>query len=917
MYAVPSLKTAYKARQRLGVLPAAALSAWIVCVLALAGIEKILGVKNPGAVLFSGCLIAIFLVLLAAIILGRTWFIAKQVKKFMLHGSKWQTVQTFNRYRRALRLSCCLLPVTLIWCCALPALQQRAEFHNVYEQNIKYVSKQAISLELRTVGYPRIKNTGLESFSWVLAETTAAPYVQIKVLLPESMTIAGQAAHKLHLKTMSFTETPLANSALQTHGANKDEQGLLATHLEQDAIFAEATKTISASELPQFAPGTSLWVSGSLKVTTLSTQEVAIFNAQQAYFVESSGLEAAFTQIRTQLRLFSAEHQGIELLPGFTVGDTALLSPQTIEKFRKTGLLHLTAVSGGNCALVISGAIAAVRFWGGGRKLRIATSLALLALFAFLVGPDASLLRATVMASVILVSKMGLNRATGLQALAAAVLVLLAVNPWQALQLGFALSVSASCTIILFAEAITCVLRKIAPPIIAVPLAVTSAAQLGAAPLLVLVNPEISIAAFPANLLAAAIAPLITGLGLVIAILLLPFPHIAAWFAKPAAFLCETIVKIAELNAQLPFATVPWPKGIVGAILLGAAEAALLGIARLLYLRAINLRHNPYTKPRFSKKQFIFCNLLVMFFVTLISSFSITAPLIKSSLLPTDWAVLACDIGQGDAILIRNPAHPQTAILVDTGDNSEKLIDCLQTAGIKQLAAIVLTHDDKDHVGAVAAVTHLSTKVVLAPQPTPRKIFTQLKTVPQQTIATQGQTLTVNPAGAANIAYTGTVHATNQTTLKTAEAPAVLCDILWPNGQDPPQETNQASLVMHCKLGNITALLLADTGKTEQQALLRKYGETLHADVVKIAHHGSKNHDPELIQKIGAKYAIFSVGANNRYGHPSSEALNSSIRAGATVLRTDTHGTIAITPQNAWVEKHTAQAEQKKARVEW
>src|SRR5690606_201678 len=121
-----------------------------------------------------------------------------------------------------------------------------------------------------------------------------------------------------------------------------------------------------------------------------------------------------------------------------------------------------------------------------------------------------------------------------------------------------------------------------------------------------------------------------------------------------------------------------------------------------------------------------------------------------------------------------------------------------------------------------------------------------------------------------------------------------------------------ASLVMLVDAGEMRVLLLADTGYEEQDRLLRDAGRpggvALTADVVKIAHHGSRDQDPRLPVATHADWAIVSVGADNGYGHPAAQTLASFARAGSRVLRTDLMGSVALSPDgngglDAWVER--------------
>lgn len=82
---------------------------------------------------------------------------------------------------------------------------------------------------------------------------------------------------------------------------------------------------------------------------------------------------------------------------------------------------------------------------------------------------------------------------------------------------------------------------------------------------------------------------------------------------------------------------------------------------------------------------------------------------------PNDWNVVACDIGQGDALLLRDARAPETVMLVGTGDDPERLASCLDRFGVHRIAILVLTHDDRDHVGALSVVVDRVDRALVAP----------------------------------------------------------------------------------------------------------------------------------------------------------------------------------------------------------
>lgn len=431
-------------------------------------------------------------------------------------------------------------------------------------------------------------------------------------------------------------------------------------------------------------------------------------------------------ELRVGLRDRAAPMPGAELVPGFAVGDTSLVGDELEQAMLVSSLQHLVAVSGSNCALVTAAVLAIAGGLGAGRRLKVVLAASGLVGFVVIVGPDASVQRAAVMAAVVLVSSFGGKRAVALPALGLAMLVLLLADPWQAFAAGFALSVAATAGILLLAPVLRGGLARVPylPQWIALPIALAVASQIACGPLLLLLSPGIPAAGVLANVIAAPAAPMGTGLGL-LALLLLPLGAAgdalggaALWAASLTA---RWVAATAEVTAGLPFATLAWPEGWPGALLLAAVESAAI-LAWALVTERVSfgklrkaprrLWGAPPTQPRaFRTVVALLVGASAGVFVAVVTA----TPLAERASVPRDWVVVACDVGQGDAILVRDPAAPRDVMLIDTGDDETLLSSCLDRFGVSSIALLVLTHDDRDHVGALAAVAGRTDAALIAP----------------------------------------------------------------------------------------------------------------------------------------------------------------------------------------------------------
>ncbi|QIM16646.1 ComEC family competence protein [Leucobacter insecticola] len=299
---------------------------------------------------------------------------------------------------------------------------------------------------------------------------------------------------------------------------------------------------------------------------TVADSDAAVPAAPRGAWSLAAGAGVVASELRLGLREATSKLPGATLLPGFAVGDTSLVDEHLQNAMLESSLTHLTAVSGANCALVTSSIMWVSSRLGAGRRVRRILAAAALTCFVYVVGPDPSVQRAAVMAAVVLISGYGGKRSQALPSLAVAILLLLALDPWQALHPGFGLSVAATAGILLGVPALSAGLQKRLhiPRVLAVPIAMALAAQIACGPLLLLLQPGIPAAGILANVLAAPAAPLGTGLGL-LAMLLLPVAEsLGTLILHVAAVSARWVAATAEICAQLPFARWIWPEGWSG-----------------------------------------------------------------------------------------------------------------------------------------------------------------------------------------------------------------------------------------------------------------------------------------------------------------------------------------------------------------
>lgn len=556
--------------------------------------------------------------------------------------------------------------------------------------------------------------------------------------------------------------------------------------------------------------------------------------------------------------------EGGALVPGLAVGDTAGVSAGLDVAMKESSLSHLTAVSGANCALVVGLALAATAALGASRRWRVGAGLAALVAFVLLVTPEPSVVRAAAMAGIAMLGVLLGRPGAGVAFLSLAVSALLVADPWLAGSLGFALSASATASLLLFARPLARGMARAMPRALALALAVPLAAQLACGPLLVLISPQVPVYGVIANLLAAPAAPVATVLGLA-ACLAGPVPVLQDGLVALAWLPATWIAATARTSSELPGDLVAWPAGWPGAAALAAVG---LAIGLLIVLRR-------GTRSRSAARAA--SAVVVAIVVGVVAGGGLLGTAAGRWTLPTGWSVVACDVGQGDAVLLRSG---DAVALIDTGPDAEPLAACLDRVGVGRIDLLVLSHFDLDHVGGLAAVEGRVSVAMHGP-PATREDAAVL-----DRLAASGARLLD--------ARRGLTGALGDARWSVAWPPAE--GRAFPSGND-------ASVVLDIRGGGIPpTLLLGDLSASPQSALTASGELDPPYAVVKVAHHGSADQDPALYREASPSIGLVTVGEDNDYGHPRDEILAVLGDLGARVARTDADGVIAMWETNEGVE---------------
>lgn len=252
------------------------------------------------------------------------------------------------------------------------------------------------------------------------------------------------------------------------------------------------------------------------------------------------------------------------LLPGMVTGDTGNLDEQLEMSMQTVGLTHLTAVSGANCSLILGALLLLARSLRLPRLPAALFALTGLGLFVLMVGPDASVLRASLMGAIALASLAGGRTGRGLSFLCLAVISLLLIDPALGTSFGFLLSVLATLGIVLLGRQIVGWVPRAVPRWVAAGLAVPLSAQLLCGPVVVLLQPQFATYSLLANVLVAPLVAPVTILGTMAVPLVPLLPFAAAALIGAAGLFATGVAGVARFMAELPGAAPPWPEGPFG-----------------------------------------------------------------------------------------------------------------------------------------------------------------------------------------------------------------------------------------------------------------------------------------------------------------------------------------------------------------
>ncbi len=533
-----------------------------------------------------------------------------------------------------------------------------------------------------------------------------------------------------------------------------------------------------------------------------------------------------------------------EFLKGLMIGDKGGLSPVTRESFMIAGVAHVLAVSGSNVAVVAAALMVFLSLLRIPRAMFPAPIAAGLVLYMLVSGSQPSVVRATIMALILLFASWRGWRGNGLNAVGLAALAMYAMDVRQLFDAGFTLSFGAVLSILLLYPGLDALIgRWRAKGAIARAVrnglglaAVSGVSAIGTLPLTAVQFGRVSLVGLAANVPVVPVTGWSVVLGLCSAAAALVSPWAGASLAEVNAIFLRLTLWFVGWCASMPGGSwgMYWFAPLYAVPLMGA-----LGV--LCHIR------DPVERK-----------------LWMIGTVASVACIVW---LPDDpdgvrnqLRVSFIDVGQGDAALIEHPDG--SAMLIDTGpvpaDTRSGIIPFLLRRGIGALDVVVITHGHDDHAGGLRAVCSTFTvrRVIAGPACTP------------------GDTIRWKPDCRVQV-LSGQVTA-DTVLLRRMNA-------------------NRNSIVVRVVYGRTAFLFAADAEQPEEERMTRAYGDALRSCVLKVGHHGSAagTSDPWL-EAVAPDVAVVSVGRMNKFGHPTPSTMQRLASRGIEIRRTDIDGAVLM-----------------------
>jgi competence protein ComEC len=542
------------------------------------------------------------------------------------------------------------------------------------------------------------------------------------------------------------------------------------------------------------------------------------------------------------------------LVRALLIADRSDLSPELRDRFAAAGLAHILAIAGLHIGFIALAVELALQLAGVARRRAAIVTIAVMIFYVAMIGAPIPAVRAAAMLGTALVSRLA-QRPTARWAIVALGASQPLVSPHVVLDAGYQLSVVGVASMISAGQLSRRIGADRLPWLfkaVIVTLLGTTVATIGSAPIVAWVFGRVSIIAPLTNLAATpliAFAQPMIFCGMVLA----PLHPIASLIADAAHPLLVGLNTVANSAAAVPGGSIT-----VAPTVIAAAIACVLSASVIVACAS-----SEWSRP------------------ALVAAIA-AALLVWLPVAPDRDGLVELhmiDVGQGDAVALRTPhAH---WVLFDAGRGwrggdagRSTVIPYIGRRG-GTLDMFVLSHPHTDHVGGAASVLRAFRPAMYVDAGFPG--------------AADAYRESLTAARDRHVRWRR-AHPNDSITVDGVSLVFLAPDSTWTASLDDP---NLASVITLVRYGEIRMLLMGDAERPEEEWLLEHEADELHADILKVGHHGSKTSSSEsFLAAVRPRLALVSVGAGNSYGLPTPAIMERLESDGARVLRTDRLGTI-------------------------
>ena len=538
------------------------------------------------------------------------------------------------------------------------------------------------------------------------------------------------------------------------------------------------------------------------------------------------------------------------------IADEKDISRDVRTQLADAGIIHMVSVSGLHVAVLAEGVVLIMMIAGASTRRAEIVATITIVVFVLFVGAPSPAVRSAAMYAAVVASRR-FQRPTSPWALLALGGILPLLQPRVVHEIGYHLSVAGMAGLIasgklsrrLPLDRVPEWSRRLTRETIA-----TIIASLVTAPIVAWHFGRVSLAAPITNLAAAPLFGLAQPI-LFLTLLLAPLRPVASLLADGASVLLLGIEKVGEWGASIPASAIDVQPTALTALLMAASSGTLIA--------ACTARH--WGRPA------VACGCAL--------GSALWWPVVRPA--GDRLEVHMIDVGQGDAIALRTPRWRW--ILVDAGDQwrdsdvGERIVAPYLRRKGGSIAAFILSHPHADHIGGAGSILR---KLPVAfvwdgGYPQPSSVYDD--------VLAEARSKHVQW----HIARTGA----------SVDIDGVKLTVLSPDSAEIANapDANAASVVVMAEYRGVRILLTGDAEREVEAKLVGRSGTDLHADVLKVGHHGSRTSSTAaLLDAVAPRIALVSVGAENRYGHPSPEVIGALGARGTEVLRTDEVGSVVV-----------------------